>query len=230
MKFSNQWKTSVEALPDYLQSYVLVYKKWKKMSKFITNNEELLNRLTLEANDVDNILKHYINKIYKKQLLACVSSKPLDINDIYNFAVLNKITLYKICKRLDKRHNCRIFREWLNNNYNKYIFNTGLYMTKLYLDNPKINHDDVECPICYDSIKTDKPFIILECGHVLCLDCVLNMFNKNNHKALLFIIFHLDEYTNKTKCPVCSKEKPLHDFCKNNVYPAKYQKIANKVF
>lgn len=31
------------------------------------------------------------------------------------------------------------------------------------------------CPICFDSIKTARPFTVLECGHIHCEECVKEM-------------------------------------------------------
>lgn len=231
MKFLNNWKSEVALLPEYLQSYVIVYKKWKKMSKFVDNNEEIINRLNNEVIYINKVFLHYVKKLYKPNYISCFSSHKENVNDLYKFAILNKLTLYKICKRLDKRSKSHIFKSWLNDNYNNFQFNRGVYLTRLYLDNQNLDHTNDECPICFDKVTNDKPFIILSCGHFICLDCILQMFNGDKHRALLYIIFHLDEYKKKTCCPVCKLAYPLHNFSEKYIYPPKYAKsIFNKVF
>ena len=64
-----------------------------------------------------------------------------------------------------------------NTNYNKVIFkfldkkiNTNIIKFK--------SDDDNICPICYEDIKNKT---ILECGHIVCLLCIIYSCNNKSH-------------------------------------------------
>ena len=68
--------------------------------------------------------------------------------------------------------------------------------------------DDYNCPICYYPPVAPR---LTKCGHILCADCLLQLFNQSGTKIPL--------------CPVCNEEISYEDIvrCKCVYHPAKIE-------
>jgi hypothetical protein len=210
MKFGVEWNTQISILPEKLSKKSISYKKWKNISKNISiiNQNEIFIQLHIDCNIVNKTFIKY-NKIIENKNILCSlfnifykSDVSISTKDLYKYALLNKKTLYKICKRLDKRTNSDIFKTWLNTNYINYSFNGGIYLTKLKLE----HSDDIDksCPICLeDEVKS---IIILKCGHIICYDCIKLIYNSKNKDNYIHTIARKDVINKPAYCPVCRFE------------------------
>jgi hypothetical protein len=189
MKFKHIWIQKLEELPIGLQTECIDYKKWKKI-KSSYNLEILLNN---ECIHVDKIFNN------KKNIINCYS-KNFSKKELYNYAILNKKCLYKLIKRLNKRLKCN-----LNSLLNKYDFCCGYKLKKLELNIFGYNDD---CPIC---LEKPSQIIIMDCGHVICVDCVKKLYNIDQLKGTLQNLISYSIYYNKKipKCPECRYLHPV---------------------
>ena len=199
MKFKHYWLNKVKELPKTLQKECLNYKIWKKR----TSNSDLSELLEIECKHIDKIFHQ------KQDILSCFSYKNTKL-DLYNYAMINKLSLYKIIKRLDKRFKINL-RQWYNNNKQNYAFCGGHELTRLQLE--LFGYKD-ECPICFDKPKT---VIILDCGHILCHNCVKNIYNIKELSAgiISYSMYHSHHIP---KCPICRLSLPIKSLKKNQIF------------
>ena len=233
MKFGSIWKQQINELPINLQSTVLSYKKWKKISK-LNYNENLLKTLEEESKNINNIIKNNYNNFNINNIikLKCCNSniEKISKKDLYLYIMLNKTTLYKICKRIDKRNNFNLFMTWLNKNYKTFYFNYGLYYTRTLFENNEMQ--DVICPICLCDLEVTikNPILIMNCGHLMCFDCILQYYNiSKNHGTLKNLISYHDHYLKPMNCPECREDYPFYNMNYLNVGPLEAKYIINKV-
>jgi hypothetical protein len=224
MKFGKYWKTEIEKLPTKLQKYALHYKKWKKIN---VNNANIIIDLAKECNIVNNIITK--NTTQKSSFFSfCKKETKLDQKQLYDFAMLNKKTLYKICKKLDKKFNCEYYKPWLQKYYNKFLFNCGIYHTKMSL----VNNKEVSqsCPICITELNDNVPSVITECGHVFCYPCILVMYNIRNKRGTIHNLINNENVYHRNKdCPICRSSIFMDGLDKNNIYPAKFEYILDTI-
>ncbi len=197
MKFLRTWSTISNNLPVTLQNACISYKKWKKYSKNPPNN--IINLLELECKKVDQIFKKYYHNLYYPLCFSKQQSK----EDIQQFADLNKTCIYKICKRLDKRIiPCPSTIEWLTKIKNsfKFAFLGGIEVTSLTITIPS------ECPICLEEVEK---IIISKCGHYVCFDCLIKMYELNGVKGEMHNLIHYGDYCRKLNCPICRIQRPF---------------------
>jgi hypothetical protein len=224
MKFGKYWNTQIEKLPKKLQSKTLFYKKWKKTN---TNNENIIYELTNECNIVNDTI---IENINNKSKLFCFTKKKLfNMNQLYEYVMLNKLTLYKICKKLDKKFNSNQYKIWLQKHYTDFSFNCGIYYTKLSLENNK--YSDLTCPVCLDELNENVPSIITNCGHIICYSCVLSMYNiTEKNRGRISTLINNENLCNKNKnCPICRSSFFVNNIHSINIYPSKFKYILNEI-
>jgi len=197
MKFLRTWLSISGNLPLILQNSCISYKKWKKYTKNPPNN--ILKLLELECKQVD----HTFKKLYHNLFYPSCFSKSFDKEDIKQFAELNKTCIYKICKRLDKRiEPCPCTLSWLKlvkNNF-KYSFLGGMEMTSLNIIIP------TECEICLNQVNR---IIIAKCGHYVCFDCFVRMYDLSGVKGEIHNLILYGDYWRKINCPFCRIQRPF---------------------
>lgn len=258
MKFGKYWTEHNDELPKKLQQKTLSYKKWKKTTPEI-HSENILQNLTDECTIASNtIIESIKNK--KKQSLSCIFNinyQSFDTIQLYQYALLNKQTLYKICKRLDKKFECTQYKTWLQNHYNDFAFNGGMYYTKLYLESNSeylsgksskysegssaselrrifIESSENECPICLEGMETsgNLPFIITNCGHMICYPCTLLMYNITPmYRGRLSVLIDRRNMDNGNEqcCPVCRSHTFMNKIKYINIWPPTCKKILDKI-
>lgn len=173
----------------------------------------------------DNILKklfyfiEHLCEIFATKLLSKKSKPIYDWNVLFEetkekfleFVLINRKSVQKICKKIDKRKNrTDICRAWYKNvAQKKYIFLSN----KLEFSYLKfVVEKKVEtCPICLEDDFPD--FIILQCGHTMCMSC-LDKFTHHilASKGTLHNILHNYQYRNKVLCPMCRFSNPFEHF------------------
>jgi len=217
MKFGHQWKTRKQNLPPDLATACIDYKQYKKIT---TNSNQLLQSIIADANKCHKIFGQYSqshsNPVSKAltcfqhlSVLPTYTKLPLKEQDLLEFAHLNALCLRKLCKRLDKRFNTHEFTNWLNTS--SYAFINGSRIKQLEL---KLNHlTHIECPICLEENIPD--LIILNCGHILCKSCTINMLTSlpSTKGTLKNIIAYAKVYhPHTTLCPLCRNPKAFNDY------------------
>jgi len=224
MKFGKYWKTEIEKLPEKLQNCTLHYKKWKKIN---INNGNIIIDLAKECSIVNNLITK--NTKQKSTMFSFLQNKTnIDPKQLYDFATLNKVTLYKICKKLDKKFNCEYYKGWLQKYYNRFLFTNGVYYTKMSLVNN--NEDSLSCPICLTELNNNIPSIITECGHTFCYPCILLMYNIRNKRGTINNLINIENLHHRNKdCPICRSSIFKDGLDKINIYPAKFEYITDVV-
>lgn len=220
MKFGKEWKERLLLLPISLHKQVYSYKKWKtKSKKYKYSTNYIIKKIKRE------FIKFHIFFIEecKKTILrkiSCFGTTYYNIDlllELYNF---NKITFFKICKRLDKRLNVDIFKK-LNQTLLKNKIEQ-FWIKRLKMENNTI---DIEpCPICFEDYTINNPSIITSCGHIFCANCFYKMTNayKLYGNIINIINFNYANNTNNYDCPICRNKKPFINFSKYNIFPIEY--------
>jgi hypothetical protein len=227
MKFGKYWKKCNEELPQKLQQKLISYKKWKKMC---IQNNNILQDLMVECTLASNTI---IENIKTKSNLSCFfsHSNSIDKAQLYQYALLNKQTLYKICKRLDKKFHSVQYKQWLQMHYNDFAFNGGMYYTKLSLENESRGSLD-ECPICLENVDGNVPFIITNCGHMICYQCTILMYNITpTYRGRLSVLIDRRNIDNDHSrcCPVCRSHTFMDHIKYANIWPPACKQILDKI-
>ena len=228
MKYGKYWKDQITVLPLQLQKTSLSYKNWKKIDG---HNENILFDLTNQCKTASEIIIENINNESKSLSIFQCKKRTVDIVQLYKYALLNKQTLYKICKRLDKKNGSSQYSRWLREHYNDYAFNSGIYYKKMELENTRFSSSSEECPICLEEINNKIPFFITNCGHMICYPCTLLMFNitPKYRGRISVLINRRILYGNEQCCPVCRSPTFLSEIKYINVWPSQCKSILDKI-
>ena len=186
MKYCASWKHELRKLPKELQDKCIDYKVWKK---YIYNGQDIYSSLDAICTNIDKVLQKYSGK---KQ-------------DLLFFAKINKLTLYKLSKRLSKKYEINVL-DWYYNSRSKYIFcGFGYFLKSIEL---KIS-TEIECPICLD---VNKKILVTNCGHYFCATCTKKLYKVDNLNGKLSNLISFSVYQNHfiPKCPICRKLMPLN--------------------
>lgn len=197
MKWGHVLSNNLGLLPAALQQASINYKKWKKYTKNSSCND-IVKELETDCKKTDETFKKSYDNLYKTSCLCRSFSK----EDLRLFVDLNKTSIYKICKRIDKKlipspH----AKTWLQicMSLHTYQFMGGWRVTALSIKLP------VECPICLDNTGR---IAISRCGHFMCIECLFRFYEIGKHKGtLLNVISHYDN-AKLSKCPICRITRP----------------------
>ena len=222
MKYGKRWKLELSKLPIDVQTKCFSYKRWKSKCKNLKSQEqELLNstlqELIHETKRVDTVFKHFMNvdttfvTSLFGLLLPCFENLTKDkIQEshklAYKYATLNAECLSKICKRADRYCSSCRFVSWLVNSKNSFIYSFlgGREMAALHIRFKEDISD--ECPICLDPLL-EKTIIILECGHILCMDCAKSILrvpiDVRYHMTSYMMRYYQQKNGRMTMCPCC---------------------------
>ena len=224
MKFGHQWKDRKSRLPPTLASMCIDYKKYKKTTKAHTppNQEHLLKSIIAHTTLCHNTFGQYVHPKKPHFFCSFLHQLPPSPNphDLLEFAQLNSMCLRKLCKRLDKHFKTTVFTKWLNYETHHYNFIKGPDIKNLEIQHTQ---QSPECPICLeDNIKDDM--LILNCGHILCTQCTLNMLKTQTQSSrgtlknlIAYARFHTPHLT---ICPVCRHPSAMNNYIHIN---KKYQ-------
>jgi hypothetical protein len=230
MKFGSVWRSTVEGMPPALREACLDYKKYKRLSKDLalptpaiqaTLERDLGRTATVFQRHLAGLRKppssssRSLFSVFEACKRASVASCPPDTGigsqQVHHFATFNTTTLYKICKRLDKRHATSWFTPWfrkaiedrtipfVNKKEHSYL------ALHAHIELP----DAEECPVCFDDPTRDG--LVLDCGHLICTKCILNMLDVHKTRGTLHnLVSHGAYYHPKlAKCPVCRDARAL---------------------
>lgn len=228
MKFNETWNEEYKKLPPDLQRHCLLYKKWKKLSKTELERKHV-QTLEQECIKASMVLQNMLHKIYKDNCGLCFIQKhvPVSEHDLLTYAKLNKTTLYKICKRLDKRQQSKKFMIWFEQHYKMYSFNYGSVLTFLMMEDGK--DCDYTCPICLEDIQSTSPFIILRCGHIMCWHCFSDFYDIHGKKGLISSIVSNVDAKKKRSCPTCRCPRPGEGIGRLNIWPQRASSLLKTI-
>ena len=208
----------------------LSYSSWVYLSKHTRKKPcDVLKTLEDDARITSNYLELYLVEYLQDSwsiFELCFSSPKVkdeiknNFRSLLNFAIVNKTNLQMICDYLDKYYKVDIFSNWLQENNNSFKFNNGYVLTRLKFE---VQKKDIECPICYESINHECPCIILKCGHILCVNCLKNIYKITNTKGTLDNMIKYRECftSDNVSCPICRFVNPCGGINKINVFPKK---------
>lgn len=233
MKFNKLLnETSSTFKEPLLQDSVLPYKYWKKYikkNKHHLDTSDILQELTHQCHNTDQIFIHELNDRMhsRKNLCPCFSKNKIQIDtvndkDLITFSEINQQALYKICKKLQKNGATDLMKFYINAKTKrvfKFLGNHELMYLKLMQDEPP------ECPICMD--ETSLPLMILDCEHYICLNCIMKMTNMNKRRGTLYnrLLIGLANFP----CPMCRSHKPIIKIDKYHFYPKEPKNTLNTI-
>jgi len=203
MKWCKTLSNSTKHLPKVLQNTMIDYKKWKQLTRKnsdIIFDDMLQQKLIKECCLVDRIFK----KIYSNMSFFTCCTQKYTNKEIILYSELNRTTLYKICKRINKNSMIPKLNAltWYNaiRKSHKFQFLGGQKLSALQLQIDKL------CPICFE--KSDKIAISI-CGHWMCISCLKNYYNITHHGTIYNTIAaqNLNEKNSK-KCHICRYTNP----------------------
>ena len=131
MKFGRVWRERIDKIPHRLAKLSINYKNWKKLSKsggLSSNSFDALGILKKKCKKIDDIFIYECKKTLSNHCFYCNNYSVMDLID---FADINKKTLYKICKRLDKRNGDSGAMKWLNQYGRRFKFVEGFWISML---------------------------------------------------------------------------------------------------
>jgi hypothetical protein len=223
MKFGLTWKRDILNIIPRYRAFCVDYKRWKKQDRMSLPFNILVELLEKEASHIDNIFQQDFNLLFMNNsrcaLLPCITDRPVvNCKDLYDFASLNKKSFYKLCKRYDKRNNCRTAKQWFANTLLQYRFASGYTIKRIELELNMCTNN--ECPICLETSCTG--LVITTCGHTVCTDCFLELVHAKGIRGTMQNIMGYNRYRKKEtyKCPVCRTIEPF-EIDKYHVYPKK---------
>lgn len=196
MKYNKEFKRLLQtdevlcSLGPEASSLLLSYDLWKQRIKRPTIHFELNWRMFLnkECLSIDEAI------FGKPSCWRCfMARRNLADHEKLKICELNKKTLYKICKKVDKRllkgesQLARAFNANANTKFT-YRFLGGKELTKLRIAVAKGVNGDWDCPICFETLDCTNS-VVTECGHAFCRACVDHMWQTNKKQA--------------TTCPMC---------------------------
>lgn len=207
MKYGKYWRSWICSQDNSIQKHCIQYIKWKKA---IMHNP-------------DKIKKDWKNMLYHDCRNVDVFLFPLiDCNSCFNFnkkdrilhdnktrlqlCEQNKTTLYKVCKKMEKRLNIpalKFYNDLLKNHV--YDFTGSAQKTVLSLE----SNEELTCPTCNNESK-DKNYIIMRCGHTIHKSCAFKLWKIVPSGNVRKDRYHLEKKSFEVKCPCCNDSLPCH--------------------
>ena len=192
--------------PEYREC-TLPYKMWKKAYK-TAGPAELDRMLHDNCMLIDSVFRKHWKAAQRAQPHAafCRSSKiaAADVNphELIEFAELNTMALYKICKKWHKRGVASFELYHKMRTQKRFAFMGSGELTLLRLGVvPNVD----ECPVCLDD-EVQK-IVVMTCGHWVCWDCMDAMTHIHNIKGTLNN--RLLNASQRATCPICRERDPL---------------------
>lgn len=198
MKYNKEWKRCIDL--DEVDPWVAIsYDKWKQRIKEGHIHFKLNWKLKLEA-ECTRIDERLFGMGFIDKCLV-MHTKPSNAEKI-KASDLNKRTLYKICKKLDKKllkgrdamnwYKCAISER-------RYMFLGSAELCRIKLALGEVQ----DCPVCFERVTT-KNCAITRCCHIFCVDCAEKMWNLSDYfgfKSINRKMAAASQYG--ATCPLC---------------------------
>lgn len=220
MHWNRILQEKLSQLPDSLKSRCIDYKLWKKSTKSsVLFDDFIIVELYTTCKRVDKVFQRIFSDLHDKISLSkciawisfCSEKEKYTVEELLIFAQINKTTVYKICKRIDKRINRRGDKgnalSWLCDMkmQHKFQFMGGAKLTVLEMTANSTT--PIECPICLENVDQ---VVVSHCGHYMCLECVFSLCKiQNRYTGYLYNIL---SFRDKTICPMCRAWNPFENF------------------
>lgn len=208
MKFQRDWLRVYNDLPPLLQEQTLCYKQWKKMIKF--GHVDLLCKLQMQVRKLGVFIAKLEKDYHKVYMFQCFRQQThWNKHDIITFLLLNKTTLYKICKKISKKNKTMDAMKYLENTRKSHV------LGERFLTFLQTTPSSIECPIC---LENKEQYFIYDCGHLMCMECFVRM---NHVKYMRGTLRNAMTINSKywIKCPMCRESMHVYDIKKTNTYP-----------
>lgn len=195
MKWCHVLSSKLSGLPASLQEASINYKGWKRLTK-TGFTQKMIRQLETECKRVDAVFKSSYNRLGA----CCFTSCSKD--DLKLFVELNKTSVYKLCKRIDKKVSpCPGARCWLQTamSSHAYQFMGGWRATSLFV------HLPAECPLCMDRVEN---IAISVCGHFMCMQCLFSFYKLERYNGMLHNVISHVENLAASRCPICREPRP----------------------
>jgi hypothetical protein len=229
MKYGIQWKRQCALLPAILADASINYKHWKKASSK-SDTSALMREMEIELTRANRVFMLCYNTLYRSKRSRVLLSRtccyainaqiasqvtPASLN---NFASMNATTLYKVCKRIDKKQSesTRTMQKWMTSLKDSKVYDIlgGFRLTRLQLDCGL--QTPMSCPICLQ--EEGEAWMILQCGHYVCCNCMFDLLQLRGVRGTLHNILSYGAVKQScnphTKtCPICRYARafvPLH--------------------
>lgn len=128
---------------------------------------------------------------------------------------INRQSLYKICKRFDKKSGMEnVYTLWFQTIAKKKYDFLKIDMAHRFLEWRVYNQKDA-CPICLEEDYNE--FVIQKCGHVMCTDCIKQLAGSRRDqttgvRGTLHNIIRNLQYHHVCHCPICRTSNALSRF------------------
>lgn len=230
---------TLQATPDWQCLPIFPYKAMKKAIKkglVPTQPEQLEKLLQFHCKRIDSAFQQAVQRCQRRLQPAswldycyniCYgkSSPPLDPDSILQYGTLNSTAVYKICKKLEKNGHpgmLQLYKQMHANGAFRFLgYSQQVTWLKLHAQQQK-NELSYECPICMDA---SNEFIIAQCGHAFCFDCVCNLTHVDQERGTLRnrIVWGSQNIT----CPICRHANPFNTVESSTVIPPDLADRAN---
>ena len=134
---------------------------------------------------------------------------------LLHIKIVNKQSLYKLCKRFDKKSGLKnVYTYWFHNVAKKKYDFLKMDMTHRFLEWRVHNRRDT-CPICLEDDYED--FVIQNCGHIICTNCIKQLAGSRRNqttgvRGTLYNIIRNLQYHHNCDCPICRTCDALSHF------------------
>jgi hypothetical protein len=249
MKFGRVWNATVDRISDpRLRELSINYKQWKKLSANSKHRGEreyaslLMNILDVDLEKVERVFQEAVDSVFpdRKSKMGLISFRNkkeggmgTDLKkNIYLFAMLQKKTLYKVTKRLDKKLDSNgAFKKWFREKVDlrKYGILGGFWMKRLSLEIGEAGEGEEACPVCLESLdKNAMPTIITHCGHVICGDCMEALYQVKGKRGTIRNILEHNRSSDYSaiRCPICRCPEPQRGFDEYHVFPSACSRLV----
>lgn len=173
---------------------ILSYKQWKKRMEYDSENLKLIWRSELirECKEIDR-------RIFRSHIFCISQPNPefqLELCD------MNRQSVYKLCKKLQKKLNIPAM-EWYAHCMDESI--RFLCSPERAVLTYTVHKSTWECPIC---MEHDKEWLFMRCGHHVCTQCALYMWNVHSLKGVVYNLLSIAN--RRANCPICRAAHPCH--------------------
>lgn len=234
MKFAKSLSHQSQGFVDPLYAgFLFPYKEMKKQLKHEPHAKDTISgTIHRYAKQTDDMLKTRCTELFDGRThdwccwpwrgsaaVADASQRQDEVHDCLLLCQLNQQAFYKISKKCRKRGIDGMWQFYQEaKTAHRYHFLGSAYTTRLSLEDA---NEPVECPICLEEsgkdAHTNTAFIILACGHYICVTCLQLYADLGRYRATLYN--KLQVASPNVTCPVCRARNVFRDIKRYSFFP-----------
>ena len=187
MKYNKILSSMLNGYSKTIRNKCVNYKQWKQRITYWKHNKIVplnwKNMLTSECKRLERYL-------HPSTCLKCFCGAA---DDIHTLSVINSMTMYKVCKKLEKKvgvPSMSFFKSL-----------SAVYQFITFL--PLVQYTNITCPVC--NWKEHREFITTRCGHYMCKNCT---YLKTGITGTYDFDIDIAEIHGIKVCPTCSDTNP----------------------